>query len=236
MLECDVEEPQEPSSKDINYEKFFKDIDELREVRKLYDDAEDAACPKRLPHDFKWWPQDERGVFKDEGIQLGLDGTPVETVDELYQVAEPARYLFETTISSFLRRMACEDDEELRKASAACHFACASLKDRGACARKASRSHVSKVFDVVRGTLICDSEASLAALCDAMGIEKLPYVHLVSPLGESRDGAEIVDAFAVNLTAPKLAKLRAGLRAHSTSTGVSDRREPVAWRGKHHDT
>jgi thiol-disulfide isomerase/thioredoxin len=74
------------------------------------------------------------------------------------------------------------------------------------------------------------------ALCDAMGIEKLPYVHLVSPLGESRDGAEIVDAFAVNLTAPKLAKLRAGLRAHSTSTGVSDRREPVAWRGKHHDT
>ena len=72
MLECDVEEPQEPSSKDINYEKFFKDIDELREVRKLYDDAEDTACPKRLPHDFKWWPQDERGVFKDEGIQLGL--------------------------------------------------------------------------------------------------------------------------------------------------------------------
>ena len=91
LLECDVEEPQEPSSKDINYEKFFKDIDELREVRKLYDDYEDTACPKRLPHDFKWWPQDERGVFKDEGIQLGLDGTPVETVDELYQVAEPAR-------------------------------------------------------------------------------------------------------------------------------------------------
>lgn len=74
------------------------------------------------------------------------------------------------------------------------------------------------------------------ALCDAMGIDKLPYVHLVSPLGESRDGAEIVDAFAVNLTAPKLAKLRAGLRAHSTSTGVSDRREPVAWRDKHRDT
>ena len=74
------------------------------------------------------------------------------------------------------------------------------------------------------------------SLCDAMGIEKLPYVHLVSPFGESRDGAEIVDAFAVNLTAPKLAKLRAGLRAHSTSTGVSDRREPVAWQNKHHDT
>ena len=90
---------------------------------------------KRLPHDFKWWPQDERGVFKDEGIQLGLDGTPVETVDELYQVAGQ-RYLFESTIGSFLRRMAYEDDEELRKASAACHFACASLKDRGACARK----------------------------------------------------------------------------------------------------
>ena len=128
LLECDVEEPQEPSSKDIDYDRFFKDIDELREVRKLYDAAEDTACPKRLPHDFKWWPQDERGVFKDEGIQLGLDGTPVETVDELYQVAEPARYLFETTLSSFLRRMAYEDDEELRKASAACHFACASLK------------------------------------------------------------------------------------------------------------
>ena len=74
------------------------------------------------------------------------------------------------------------------------------------------------------------------ALCDAMGIDKLPYVHLVSPLGESRDGAEIVDAFAVNLTAPKLAKLRAGLRAHSTTPGVSDRREPVAWRDKHRDT
>ena len=76
MLECDVEEPQEPSSKDIDYDRFFKGVDELREVRKLYDDAEDTACPKRLPHDFKWWPQDERGVFKDEGIQLGLDGTP----------------------------------------------------------------------------------------------------------------------------------------------------------------
>ena len=67
------------------------------------------------------------------------------------------------------------------------------------------------------------------ALCDAMGIEKLPYVHLVSPAGESRDGAaaKIVDAFAVNLTAPKLAKLRAGLRAHSTHPKASDRREPV---------
>ena len=70
LLECDVEEPQEPSSKDIDYDRFFKDIDELREVRKLYDDAEDTACPKRLPHDFKWWPQDERGVFKDEGIPV----------------------------------------------------------------------------------------------------------------------------------------------------------------------
>ena len=76
LLECDVEEPQEPSSKDIDYDRFFKDIDELREVRAMYDAAEDTACPKRLPHDFKWWPQDERGVFKDEGIQLGLDGTP----------------------------------------------------------------------------------------------------------------------------------------------------------------
>ena len=43
LLECDVEEPQEPSSKDINYEKFFKDIDELREVRKLYDAVEDLS-------------------------------------------------------------------------------------------------------------------------------------------------------------------------------------------------
>ena len=77
------------------------------------DDAEDAACPKRLPHEFKWWPQDDRGLFRDESTQLGLDGTPVETVDELYQVAEPARYLFETTLSSFLRRMAYEDDEDV---------------------------------------------------------------------------------------------------------------------------
>ena len=75
------------------------------------------------------------------------------------------------------------------------------------------------------------------ALCDAMGIEKLPYVHLVSPACESRDGAaaKIVDAFAVNLTAPKLAKLRAGLRAHSTHPKASDRREPVAWHDKHLD-
>ena len=43
LLECDVEEPQEPSSKDINYDQFFKDLDDLREVRKLYDDAEDAV-------------------------------------------------------------------------------------------------------------------------------------------------------------------------------------------------
>ena len=61
LLACDVEEPQEPSSKDINYDKFFKDLDELREVRTLYDAVEDAACPKRLPHDFRWWPQDDRG-------------------------------------------------------------------------------------------------------------------------------------------------------------------------------
>ena len=47
LLACDAEEPREPSSKDINYEKFFKDLDELREVRKLYDAVEDAACPKK---------------------------------------------------------------------------------------------------------------------------------------------------------------------------------------------
>ena len=74
LLECDVEEPQEPSSKDINYEKFFKDIDELRGVRKLSDGLEEQrarGCPRLMV------AQDEQGVFKDEGIQLGLDGTPV---------------------------------------------------------------------------------------------------------------------------------------------------------------
>ena len=40
LLACDVEEPQEPSSKDIDYDQFFKDLDELREVRKLYDAVE----------------------------------------------------------------------------------------------------------------------------------------------------------------------------------------------------
>merc|ERR1719504_428213 len=50
------------------------------------------------------------------------------------------------------------------------------------------------------------------ALCDAMGIEKLPYVHLVVCGG---DRVETTDAFAVNLSAPKLRKLRAGLGARA---------------------
>ena len=64
------------------------------------------------------------------------------------------------------------------------------------------------------------------ALCDAMGIEKLPYVHLVVCGG---DRAETTDAFAVNLSAPKLRKLRAGLGTHARGEAAG-RRQPAAWR------
>ena len=68
------------------------------------------------------------------------------------------------------------------------------------------------------------------SLCDAMGVEKLPYVHLVSFEIESPNDAtapKIADAFAMNLTAPKLRKLRAGLETHARGGG--ERREPAAW-------
>lgn len=65
------------------------------------------------------------------------------------------------------------------------------------------------------------------SLCDAMGVEKLPYVHLVSIEGADAVAPKIADAFAVNLTAPKLRKLRAGLETHAR--GGAERREPAAW-------
>ena len=65
------------------------------------------------------------------------------------------------------------------------------------------------------------------ALCDAMGIEKLPYVRIVSCF-ENR--AARADAFTVNLTAPKLRKLRAALATHARGLGGGERRKPVAWR------
>ena len=167
LLETDFVEDAPPKAKAVAYETFFKDVEELRACRAAYDKAEEKACPGRLPHEFKWWPQDARGLFIDEGVQRGLDGKIVETLDELYQAATPARYLFETILTSFLRRLSYEDDIELQNA-ARTTFVCAPLKDKEACKRKARRSHVSKVFDVVRGTLICASEASLAALCDAL--------------------------------------------------------------------
>ena len=65
------------------------------------------------------------------------------------------------------------------------------------------------------------------SLCDAMGVEKLPYVHLVSIEGADGVAPNVADAFAVNLTAPKLRKLRARLETHAR--GGAERREPVAW-------
>ena len=69
------------------------------------------------------------------------------------------------------------------------------------------------------------------SLCDAMGVEKLPYVHLVSIEGADAVAPKIADAFAVNLTAPKLRKLRAGLETHARGGG--ERREPAAWHKVH---
>jgi thiol-disulfide isomerase/thioredoxin len=69
------------------------------------------------------------------------------------------------------------------------------------------------------------------SLCDAMGVEKLPYVHLVSIERPDATAPKIADAFAMNLTAPKLRKLRAGLETHARGGG--ERREPAAWHKVH---
>ena len=63
------------------------------------------------------------------------------------------------------------------------------------------------------------------ALCDAMGIDKLPYVQIHTVGGDDEDVSSsknknssnilnMVDAFPMNLTAPKLKKFRSGLRQH----------------------
>ena len=50
------------------------------------------------------------------------------------------------------------------------------------------------------------------SLCDAMGIDKLPYVqmHLVDG-----NAVSMVDGFPVNLNAQKLEKLRSAISQHS---------------------
>jgi thiol-disulfide isomerase/thioredoxin len=69
------------------------------------------------------------------------------------------------------------------------------------------------------------------SLCDAMGVENVPFVQLyttVSGAGEDSAGpantsaadvpaVQMVDAFSVNLTAPKLAQLRSALRRHKAT-------------------
>ena len=64
------------------------------------------------------------------------------------------------------------------------------------------------------------------SLCDAMGVEKLPYVHLVSIEGADAVAPKIADAFAVPHGA-KAAGSAPELETHVA--GGAERREPAAW-------
>ena len=53
LLETDFVEEAPPKAKAVAYETFFQDVEELRACRAAYDKAEEEACPRRLPHEFK---------------------------------------------------------------------------------------------------------------------------------------------------------------------------------------
>ena len=106
----------------------------------------------------------------DECRQCGPDGTPAKTLEDLYAIAKQARAMYAEVMTD-----ACAGTVPLRLAR---------LKGRDRAAAKARDEYkdktepfVSWLFDVVRGSGVCESEAGIVSLYEAL--EANPDVDIV---------------------------------------------------------
>ena len=107
----------------------------------------------------------------DECRQCGLDGTPAKTLEDLYAIAEVAREEYAKVMTA-----ACTDS--------AAALTVAGLKGKERAAAKASEEYkdktepfVSWLFDVVRGSVLCETEDAIVHLFRA--IEANPNIDIV---------------------------------------------------------
>ena len=107
----------------------------------------------------------------DEYRQCGPDGTPAKTLEDLYAIAEVAREEYTKVMTA-----ACIDS--------AAALTVAGLKGKERAAAKASEEYkdktapfVSWLFDVVRGSVLCETEADIVSLYEAL--ESNPDVEIV---------------------------------------------------------
>ena len=107
----------------------------------------------------------------DECRQCGLDGTPAKTLEDLYAIAEVAREEYAKVMTA-----ACTDS--------AAALTVAGLKGKERAAAKASEEYkdktepfVSWLFDVVRGSVLCETEDAIVRLFRA--IEANPNIEIV---------------------------------------------------------
>ena len=101
----------------------------------------------------------------DERRQCGLDGVPAATLDELYAVAAKAKDAYAEAMTA-----ACPSGAVLKLAP---------LKGRARAAAKAKNEYAKRaapatswLFDVVRGNVICDTEAELVGLIRALDADE----------------------------------------------------------------
>ena len=106
----------------------------------------------------------------DECRQCGPDGTPAKTLEDLYAIAKQARAMYAEVMTD-----ACAGTVPLRLAR---------LKGRDRAAAKARDEYkdktepfVSWLFDIVRGQVVCESEAGIVSLYEAL--EANPDVNIV---------------------------------------------------------
>ena len=133
--------------------------------------AATPSVPVSAARRYEFFPNVDGQFQPINAAQRGFDGEIADELDALYDVASPAHTIFEATMNLFLARCRKNpDDARLRAAVRGATFTCAPLKDREKTRSKARAygGRAGRVYDVVRGELVCDDEASLAALCDAM--------------------------------------------------------------------
>ena len=106
----------------------------------------------------------------DDARQRGPDGAPAKTLEDLYAIAKDAREEYTKVMTA-----ACADSVPLRLAP---------LKGRDRAAAKARDEYkdkaepfVSWLFDVVRGSVLCETEADIVRLYEAL--EANPSVEVV---------------------------------------------------------
>ena len=108
--------------------------------------------------------------LSDDARQRGPDGAPAKTLEDLYAIAKDAREEYTKVMTA-----ACADSVPLRLAP---------LKGRERAAAKARDEYkdkaepfVSWLFDVVRGSVLCETEADIVRLYEAL--EANPSVEVV---------------------------------------------------------